>query len=56
MYQPGICSSKATVHIQGSFSSILSGRELGILVNMELSVSHQGKVASRDSDAVSTSL
>lgn len=37
-------------------SSISSEREIGTLVDTELRVSHWGKVASRDADAVSTSL
>lgn len=56
---PGNGSSKTTKRMQEEktwFSSVLSKRELGILVNTELSVSHQGKVTSGDADALSTSL
>lgn len=59
MYGPGIGFSKAIGHVQDVktwLSSILPEMELGILFNTKLSVSHQGKVASREADAVLTSL
>lgn len=57
MYGPGIRSSEAldTYKMGRCCSAAFCLKELGILVNA-VSVSHQDKVASRDVDAISTSL
>ena len=62
MYEPGNGSAKATGYRQDRKTCLaaFSVKKSGILVNTELSVSHQDKVAHKagtnDSDTLSTSL
>lgn len=59
MYGPGIGSSEAIGHTQdsGSYdSAAFCLKELGILVNADIGVSLQDKLASSHADAVSSSL